>query len=200
MLRESALLPTAVLEHADARRIVVAGATRGCGGSTVAMLLDAAIEREAGRERGVSIVDAGWKLEGLLEASAGGAWRFVVVAGGEPVALAAAYAVIKAIGANHPGAVVQLLLNRRDAGRAMQAFQVVQAAAERFLGHGLRLAGSIPDDDELRAAVRHGQPTAYLAGHTRAGCAAQIVAARLLSELDDEARRPTAHRPHERRH
>ena len=199
MQPDATLVAGTALEHGGARRVIVAGATSGCGSSTVATLLGAAIEREAGSERGITVVDAGCRLEGLLEQSEGSVWRFVVVAGGESVALASAYAVIKAIGMHSPDAIVELLLNRRDATRAMQAFQVVQEAAQRFLGHGLRMAGSIPQDDELRAAVRTGRSTAYLAGHTRAGCAAQIVAARLLSELDDEARRSTAHRPHERR-
>ncbi len=135
----------------------------------------------------IILVDAGSRLDSVLAAAGGNARRFITVANTDPVALACAYALVKAIDAKWPGAPVELLVNRHDDARGRDAFQHVRSAAERFLGRTLRFAGTIPDDPALTTALHHGAPLTSDDAHTAAGRAAHLVALQLLSEFDDYA-------------
>jgi flagellar biosynthesis protein FlhG len=133
----------------------------------------------------IVIIDAGSRLDTVVAASTPAASRFVVVTGVEPVALASAYALVKAIDTKWSGAPIEVLVNGHHDGRARTAFREILLATARFLGRDIAFAGVVPDDDELRAAVFAGTPLAPVATRTRAGHAARLLATRLLAELND---------------
>jgi flagellar biosynthesis protein FlhG len=138
------------------------------------------------------LVDAGSRLDSVVAAAGPTALRFVAVSGAEPVALASAYALVKAIDAKWPNAPVELLVNRFDEVHGRDAFHHVKSATERFLGRGIGFAGSVPDDRELGIALHAGAPLISVANDCSAGRAAHTIAIRLLNELDDLARQPAA--------
>lgn len=143
----------------------------------------------------VVIIDAGSRLDSVIAAASPAVRRFVAVTGADPVALASAYALIKAIDAKWPGAPIELLVNGHEDDRAHRAHQYVQTACERFLHRDVSFGGTIPEDEQMQAAVLAGQPLAQAAAGTRAGLAAQAFTGRLLADLDHGSRRSAAQRP-----
>lgn len=141
----------------------------------------------------VVIVDAGSRLDAVLAAASSGVQRFVLVTATDSVALAATYALVKAIDHKYPGAPVDLLVNRHEDSRARAAFDHLGAASSRFLGRGIEYAGTIPEDDGLRAAILAGRSLGQCADNSQAGHASQVVAERLLRHLD-ACGEPAAHR------
>lgn len=98
--------------------------------------------------------------------------RVLTVAGTEPVAIAAAYALTKSFLARTPRLEVHLIVNGTDAASAGAIAEHVHVGAQRFLRRPIRFAGHIPDDPALGAAHRAGIPlTETLAG---SGCAAAV--------------------------
>jgi flagellar biosynthesis protein FlhG len=138
------------------------------------------------------LIDAGSRLDSVVAAAGPTALRFVAVSGAEPVALASAYALLKAIDTKWPNAPVELLVNRYSEQQGRDAFHHVKSAAERFLGRGIGFAGSIPEDRELGIALHAGTPLTTVAGDCTAGRAAHTIAVRLLTDLDDLARQSAA--------
>lgn len=132
----------------------------------------------------VVIVDAGSRLDSVLTAAAAGTRLFLAVAGAGAVAVAANYALIKAIELKWPGSPVDIVVNREDDPRGRLVFEQLREAARRFLGRELDLASAIPDDSALQAAIDAGQPLGAFADQTVAGQAARGLAQRLLVQLD----------------
>jgi MinD-like ATPase involved in chromosome partitioning or flagellar assembly len=113
-------------------------------------------------EADVVVVDAGSMLDAVA-AHAGGtlgasASRVLAIAADEPVALAATYALIKALGARAPGAPVEVLVNRCGEQEGARAFERIEAAARHFLGHAATFRGVVPDDPCLTAGMRAAMP------------------------------------------
>jgi MinD-like ATPase involved in chromosome partitioning or flagellar assembly len=144
------------------------------------------------RNYDVVIVDAGSRLDTVITAGAAGARRFVAVSGAGTVAIAANYALVKAIELKWPGAPLDVIANRLDDQRGRIVFDQLQEASSRFLGRALDYAGAIPEDGALLAAALSGQPLRLIADHTVAGQAARVLAQRLLVQLNDGARRSAA--------
>lgn len=132
------------------------------------------------------VLDAGARLDAVHAAAeaaravAPRATELLVVAGREPVALAASYALVKALGERAPDLPASVVANR--AGDDDAAFIVAQLAegARRFLGRELPLAGALPDDACLDAALRAGMPLPDAAAGSPAAAAVEAMAARLL--------------------
>ncbi len=104
-----------------------------------------------------------------------------ITASGDPVSLAATFALCKAAHA-HAGALsLDLLVNRHDESSAARCFDVVDAGARQFLGCSLRYAGAIPMDDTLDVALRAGMPFPDAASGSPAAMAAHAVVTRLLA-------------------
>ena len=137
----------------------------------------------------IVLIDAGSRLESVLAAATPGTRRFVAVTGAAPVALASAFALVKAIETRWPGAPVELVVNRHSEARGREAYHHVNTACERFLARGLSLAGILPDDGELAAASLAGQPlNDAVAGHhtsRHTSDAIHAIAERLLSGLEE---------------
>jgi MinD-like ATPase involved in chromosome partitioning or flagellar assembly len=98
------------------------------------------------------VIDAGSRLDGILSAADCGLSRLVVVTGVTPVAIAAAYAVLKTAESRHPGLPVDVLFNRQAPEAARIAFDQVSHAASHFLGRSVGFAGVLPEDPALPSA------------------------------------------------
>ena len=178
--------------EAVALRVVVCGATSSSGSATVAAVFARAL-REAGLENGsAEVVDAGTTLDGIRTASAAGVARHVVVSPASPAALAAAFAMVKAIETRSPGARIEVLITGKDESRAHAAYLRVRAAAERFLKRDVGFAGAFTDLDAAPAGEpRDADSTVRRA--TRAERTARMWAARLLAECSEGAWHDAAH-------
>jgi flagellar biosynthesis protein FlhG len=107
------------------------------------------------------VIDAGARLESVLaaiDASRRGIRLVAVTAGQDPIALAAAYALLKAVHARHPALSLDLLTNRLDDATAVRVADTVARGAEQFLGRSIAFAGALPADPALDAALRAGMP------------------------------------------
>ncbi|MFI5234013.1 MAG: hypothetical protein ACHQSE_16080 [Gemmatimonadales bacterium] len=172
-------------------RVVVSGATSSSGNGTVAAVFARAV-REAGLgiDR-VEVVDAGATLDGMRTASTAGAARYVVVAAPNNAALAAAFAMVKAIETRHPGARIEVLVTGQDESRAHAAYLRVRAAAERFLRRDVGFAGAFTDLDAAPEDESLSDSSTRRA--TRADRTARMWAARLLAECSEDAWHDAAH-------
>ncbi|MBI1808538.1 MAG: hypothetical protein HYR75_01465 [Gemmatimonadetes bacterium] len=206
----------AIASAADARRTLLVGppddervrATfigddAGPLGIRLASLADgdrrAALRRlaPAMRDHDLVVIDAGSRLDTVVAATAAlEAWHVVVTAGVDPASLAAAYAMVKAIDERAHPMTIELLLNRQEPARGADACRAVQSAAGRFLGRDLRYAGTIPDDEELRAANLAALPLPFVADRLRAGQAGLHFASRLIAEITTKALATHAARQH----
>jgi flagellar biosynthesis protein FlhG len=135
-------------------------------------------------------IDAGTRLDGVIAAAERGAWRFLAVTGVEPVSLASAYAMVKALEVRWPGAPVDLLVNGSDETKGRAAFEQVRAGAQHFLGRTIEFAGTIPSDPALTDAALAERPLQALStDHTAATTAVTDIAIRLTAEYDDSRTR-----------
>lgn len=142
------------------------------------------------------VIDGGCRLETVMAASNAGVRRLAAVSAADPVALAATYALLKAVDARIPGLPVDFVANGQDEGRARALYDHVQMASQRWLRRGLNYGGTIPEDVPLRERLSAGGTFAGMAPHSPAASAAVTLGGRLIAELDDVARRsiaPTAY-------
>lgn len=105
------------------------------------------------------VIDAGARLDRVLAAldSATHDARLVIVAAGsDPISLASAYALLKAVGQSRPTMPCDLLANQLDDGTATRVADVLALGAEQFLARPLAFAGALPHDLALDAALRAG--------------------------------------------
>lgn len=102
------------------------------------------------------LVDAGSRLETALRIVGAGAARLVVVSTPEPIAAAAAYALIKAVHARHPAVPADLVVNREDGPSARRTADEIAAAAQKWLGRRVQCLAALPEDTTLRAALGAG--------------------------------------------
>jgi MinD-like ATPase involved in chromosome partitioning or flagellar assembly len=129
------------------------------------------------------VIDCGARLDSVLGAlTPHAAERLIAVsAGSDPVALAATYALCKAVGQRHSALPVDILVNRHEGSEAARCYDAIDAGARQFLGLTLRLAGAIPADPTLDAALRAGMPFPDAAAGSPAAIAAHEVVMRVLA-------------------
>jgi len=129
------------------------------------------------------VIDCGARLDNVLGAiTPHSAERIVAVsAGSDPVALAATYALCKAVVQRHSALPVDVLVNRHEGSDAARCYDAIDAGARQFLGLTLRLAGAIPADPTLDAALRAGMPFPDAAAGSPAAIAAHEVVMRVLA-------------------
>ena len=129
------------------------------------------------------VIDCGARLDNVLGAiTPHSAERIVAVsAGSDPVALAATYALCKAVVQRHSALPVDVLVNRHEGSDAARCYDAIDAGARQFLGLSLRLAGAIPADPTLDAALRAGMPFPDAAAGSPAAIAAHEVVMRVLA-------------------
>ncbi|MBV9881219.1 MAG: hypothetical protein JO180_12020 [Gemmatirosa sp.] len=144
------------------------------------------------------VVDGGSRLDTVCaccDALGGSATRLLVVAGTDPVSLAAAYALMKAARGGSDAAparspATDVVVNRHDETAARHGFAQIEQACLEFLGAAVRLAGILPDDTCLEAALRAGMPLQDAAAGSPAAVAAQALVDGLLDDLAGGGSRP----------
>ncbi len=128
------------------------------------------------------VFDAGASAASALEACAHGVTRVLAVTGGDRIALAATYALVKLLHERYPAVRVDLLASRVTAAVAAMAHDSINRATMRFLSKGIHLAGLLPDDPDFGAALAAGLGTHEAASGSNAALAMQEVGERLLKE------------------
>lgn len=168
--------------------LVAGGAARRAGENAPALT---AAERKACLRRlgsltegmDLVVIDCGSRLESVLAAITphSGERLMAIASGSDPVGLAATYALCKAVAARHGALPVEVLVNRLEGSDATRCFDAIDAGARQFLGLSLRLAGAIPADPTLDAALRKGMPFPDAAVGSPAAVAAHDVVTRALT-------------------
>jgi flagellar biosynthesis protein FlhG len=129
------------------------------------------------------LIDAGNRLEQVLAAldgARGAARLLVLTAGQDPIALAASYALLKAVHARYPHTTVDVLANRLDDATAGRVVDTLAHGAEQFLGRAIAFAGALPNDPALDAALRAGMPLLDAATGSPVALAAHDTVLRLV--------------------
>ncbi|NPV53675.1 MAG: MinD/ParA family protein [Firmicutes bacterium] len=88
----------------------------------------------------------------------------IVIVTPEPTSITDAYAMIKAIYSENPGAEIGLVVNMvRDAGEGRHVAEKLGLVTQRFIGRRPTFAGYVPNDILVRRAVMRQEPfiTAY---------------------------------------
>ena len=127
------------------------------------------------------VFDAGSRLGSVLHLSASGIDRLLAVSTPDRIALAATYALIKAVGERFPGIRTDLLMNRSDPDSGQQCWDALNGAAAHFLNRHVELAGALPDDPSLAAAVGAGMTLPEAADGSPAMLVLQSIGSQLLS-------------------
>lgn len=129
------------------------------------------------------VVDCGSRFEAVAAAFTphAGERLLAITAGGDPVSLAATYALCKAVQVRLGALPQELLVNRHDGRDAARCFDAVDAGTRQFLGTALRFAGAVPSDSTLDAALRAGMPFPDAAAGSPAAIAAHDVVMRTLA-------------------
>jgi flagellar biosynthesis protein FlhG len=130
------------------------------------------------------VVDCGSRLETLLATVAPQMHERVVavMSGKDPIALAATFALAKAVHQRHSELKIDVLVNRHDTEEARQCFDVVAQGARQFLPTcPIQFAGAVPLDSTLDAVMRAGMPFLDAAAGSPAAHAAHEIALRALT-------------------
>ena len=104
------------------------------------------------------VIDGGSRLDGVLAITSAGAATALLVTDADRISLAANFALLKVLATQAPHVRSRVLVNRHDEPVALRAGAQLAEACTRFLGADVPLAGSIPDDACLRAAIGAGMP------------------------------------------
>jgi flagellar biosynthesis protein FlhG len=105
----------------------------------------------------------------------------LVVVTDEPTSLTDAYAFIKLLTMQEPGADIRIVVNMaNDREHAWRIHAALTNACKNFLGLNPPLAGFIPRDDLVRDAIRHQTPLLFRHPRSKAGEAVRKIAGDLL--------------------
>lgn len=116
----------------------------------------------------------------------------LVVVTDEPTSLTDAYAFIKLLTLQDPGADVRIVVNfANDREHAWRTHAALTNACRNFLGINPPLAGFIPRDELVRDAIRHQTPILYRHPQAKASEALRKLATELLTP--QPAKPATAH-------
>lgn len=127
------------------------------------------------------VIDCGARLETVLAAVAPQMHERVVavMSGKDPIALAATFALCKAVHTRYSELKVDVVVNRQDKEEARQCFEAVAQGARQFLPTcPIEFAGSVPLDSTLDAVLRAGMPFLDAAAGSPAALAAYELAQR----------------------
>jgi flagellar biosynthesis protein FlhG len=115
--------------------------------------------------------------------------QVLVVTNGEPTAITDAYALIKTLARQQPGAEVGLIANMvADAAEGRAVAERIAGVCRQFLGVKAPFAGHVVRDAQVAASVRQRQPLSLNAGKAPAGACFHELAHR----LDRSAAEPPA--------
>jgi flagellar biosynthesis protein FlhG len=187
-LRGGRVAPAEVATPVSTTLTLVAGGAPRLGTDELALT---AAERRACMRRlavlaegmDLVVIDCGARIDTVLAAITPHAdERLVAIAAGsDPVGLASTYALCKAVHTRHGALPMDVLVNRQEGSDAARCFDAIDAGARQFLGVPLRLAGAVPSDPTLDAALRAGMPFPHAAAGSPAAIAAHDVVMRALT-------------------
>jgi flagellar biosynthesis protein FlhG len=143
----------------DDQLTLIAGGTNS-GGPTPATDVDrrtalARLNRIYARYQLV-IFDGGSRLDAVTAVTELVDPALLLVTSADRLALAANYALVKTVNARRPNALVSVIANRHGEAVAADACEFLLGACSHFLGRTIDIAGCVPDDPCLLAAVGAG--------------------------------------------
>ena len=141
------------------------------------------------------VVDAGSRLESIHTICAYGPGRLLAVTGADRISVAATYALVKAVGTRFPATKLEVLVNRLDGTSSLATFAEIRTATGEFLRSDVGFAGSVPDDESLRAGVGAGMPVQEAAVGSPAAAACQQIGIRIGREVIESPAPLVATRP-----
>lgn len=106
------------------------------------------------------VIDGGSRLETIAALVELTSPRLTLVTSADRLSLAANYALVKSLVARDPRLSISIVANRHDADVAAEACEFLRGACTHFLGRTVDVAGAIPDDACLQAAVGAGMTIA----------------------------------------
>lgn len=130
------------------------------------------------------IIDAGWRVDSVLEACAAGADRVLVVVTPGHAPISAGYALVKAVERRFPGTRFEVVVNRRRPDGTAALFEYLQTASLTFLHRAIALAALLPDDACLHAGTRGGMPLFDAAAGSAVADAINALTCSKLAEFD----------------
>ncbi|MBI2406708.1 MAG: P-loop NTPase [Gemmatimonadetes bacterium] len=133
-------------------------------------------------------LDAGASVSRVLAATSRPVQQMLLVSGCDAIAIAAAFAMVKAVEAQSRGIPVRAVFNRVDAPPAVSAFAHLATAVHRFLRRSIALAGFIPDAPRLGG----GLPLSELLDSDALGAIEPVLRALLASPHAETAAPPAA--------
>jgi MinD-like ATPase involved in chromosome partitioning or flagellar assembly len=128
------------------------------------------------------VVDAGWRLDALLDACAGGVERVLLVSTAGRASLSATFGLMKGVETRFPTTRFEVVMNQQELGLAQRGFEHLQTAAFHFLGRAIGFAGAVPDDACLRAGTAGGMTAEDAAAESAVAAVLQQIALRILAE------------------
>jgi len=159
MLSHPRLLPTDAFVPIDETLTLLPG---GTSGAAIAPTSDddrrAALSRLASAYYDFDLVlfDGGSRLDTISAITELTDPTLLLVTSADRLALAANYALVKSVRARRSNAAIAVVANRHGDELAAEACEFLVGACSHFLGRSIGVAGSIPDDPCLQAAVGAG--------------------------------------------
>lgn len=129
------------------------------------------------------VIDAGSRLDVVAAACDAGVGRLLAVTAADRIALAANFALVKAVTQRAPHLQVAVVANRHEPGVGEQAGANLKEAARQFLHRALDFAGAVPDDSCLQAAIGAGMTIQDAADGSPAAQAVRALLPRLFVPL-----------------
>ncbi len=107
----------------------------------------------------------------------------LVVTTTEPTAVMDAYAMIKVMGINAPGQVVELVINNaRSIREGEETMTKLRAAVRHFLGREVHCAAIVPSDDRVSEAIRRQHPLVLSYPRSAAALSLQSLAHAIVND------------------
>jgi len=159
MLSHPRLLPSEALIPVDETLMLLAG---GTSGSAIAPTSDGDRRAALGRlasvyaEFDLVVFDGGPRLDTISAIYELTSPTLLLVTSADRLALAANYALVKSVHARRANASISIVANRHGEALAAEACEFLVGACSHFLGRSINVAGAIPDDPCLQAAVGAG--------------------------------------------
>lgn len=131
------------------------------------------------------VIDAGSRRSSLRTCRDLGVGGLLVVGQIDPIGIATTHAFLKAAALDAPSLVTAVLLNRAAAHEAERGAEVLRGGVERFLDVPLRIAGSLPFDPRLAAALEGGATLPGVLAESPLQGLADAVLTQLLATVAD---------------
>lgn len=159
MLSDPHADPSQTLLTIDDKLTLVAG---GTSGTAIAPITDN--ERRSSLARlahiyqnyDTIVFDGGSRLDTISAVSELADPTLLLVTSADRLALAANYALVKSVSARKDNAPISVVANRHGESLAEEACDFLVGACSHFLGRTIDVAGAVPDDPCLQAAVGAG--------------------------------------------